>query len=255
MTNHSSIWPAGVPCWADITVTDLARSQAFYGDVFGWEFDASSPEFGGYTNAMVGGRAVAGMAPPMEGGDAQSAWVVYLASDDVAATHEAVIAAGGQPIMEPMEVGPFGYMGLWLDPAGSLFGGWQAKDHIGFEVTEVTGALAWTDLMSADMEKAQEFFAAVFGFTYEPMGEEYAMFSAPGRPDQPGGGIGAASADMTPGWNVCFWADDLEGTLAKVTEAGGAVLGEITDFEFGRFAPVSGPDGEVFVVYNPNRAE
>ncbi|WP_425308053.1 VOC family protein [Ammonicoccus fulvus] len=253
MTDHSTPWPNGIPCWADITVTDIDRSKQFYADVFGWEYGPSGPEFGGYTNAQVGGRTVAGMAPPMEGWEDQSAWVVYLATDDVAAAHEAVIAAGGKPIMEPMEVGPFGHMGLWLDPTGALFGGWQAKEHVGFAVTEVNGTVAWVDLMSADFEKAKEFYANAFGFTYEAMGEDYAMFRSPARPEEPGGGMGAAG-EGTPGWNVCFWADDLEGTLAKIGDAGGQVLGDIVDFEFGRFAPVAGPDGEVFVIYNPNRA-
>lgn len=253
MTDHSTPWPNGIPCWADITVTDPDRSKQFYGDVFGWEFGPTGPEYGGYTNATVNGRAVAAISPPMDGWNDQPAWVVYLATDDVAATHQAVVAAGGQPIMEPMEVAPFGHMCLWLDPAGSLFGGWQANDHVGFEVTDVNGAVAWTDLMSADFDKAQEFFARAFGFTYEPMGEAYAMFSSPSRPDVPGGGIGQVSEGATPGWNVCFWADDLEGTLVKISSAGGKVLGDIVDFEFGRFAPVAGPDGEFFVAYNPNQ--
>lgn len=33
--HHTGSWPAGTPCWIDITATDLKRSQEFYRRVFG----------------------------------------------------------------------------------------------------------------------------------------------------------------------------------------------------------------------------
>lgn len=249
MADHTSPWHAGEPCWADITVTDLERSKKFYSDVFGWEYAGGEPEYGGYTNATVGGRAVAALAPPMPGWDDQSAWTVYLGSNDMATTHEAVKAAGGRPIMEPMEVGSFGTMGLWLDPTGALFGAWQSGEHCGFAVVDEPGSVAWCDYMSTDFEKAKAFFADAFGFRYEPMGEGYALYTVPDQADRPAGGIGQAAEGMTPGWNVCFHVDRIEAALERIQQAGGKALGEPTDFEFGRFAPASGPDGEGFVVY------
>ena len=32
-------YPAGVPCWLDVEQTDTAATEAFYGDLFGWELD------------------------------------------------------------------------------------------------------------------------------------------------------------------------------------------------------------------------
>lgn len=251
MTNHTTAWDAGIPCWVDITVSDLARSQKFYSDIFGWEFSQTGPDFGGYSNAMLDGRTVAGMSPPMEGFDSSVAWVVYLATDDIARTDATATAAGGQQVFPPMEIGPFGHMGLWLDPTGSVFGAWQAKEHTGFQVTDEHGAVAWTDLMTTDFGDAKEFFTSVFGFTYLDMEPDYAMFSVPARPDQPAGGIGKAEEGTPSGWNVCFFVNGVEESLAAIETAGGKALGEATDFEFGRFAPASGPDGEVFVVYHP----
>ncbi|MDO5499174.1 MAG: VOC family protein [Propionibacteriaceae bacterium] len=249
MTDHTTTWPNGVPCWADLTVSDLERSKTFYADVFGWDYTGGEPEFGGYTNANVGGRTVAALAPPMPGWDDQSAWVIYLAADDIAATHEAVKAAGGQPIMEPMQVGPFGTMGLWLDPTGALFGAWQSDEHKGFAVIDEPGSVAWCDLMSADAAASQDFFAKAFGFSYQPMGEGYDLFTVPDRPEEPAGGMVQAAEGMTPGWNVCFLVEQIEAALERIEKAGGKVHGAPVDFEFGRFAPAAGPDGELFVVY------
>src|SRR6478735_4391347 len=48
MSIRTKPWPNGVPCWADLTVPDVAAAQAFYGAVLGWEFAPPNEEFGGY---------------------------------------------------------------------------------------------------------------------------------------------------------------------------------------------------------------
>lgn len=70
MTGHEGSWPAGTPCWVDITVPDIETSKRFYAALLGWRFDESAPEFGGYTNARLGGRAVAALSPPVPGEEA-----------------------------------------------------------------------------------------------------------------------------------------------------------------------------------------
>lgn len=249
MSEHTS-WPAGAPCWTDITVTDLARSQAFYSRLLGWEYTESTPEFGGYCNAMVNGKLVAGISPPMEGWEVITAWTLYLASDDIQKTHEAVLAAGGTATLEqPMEVGAFGWMGLWSDPTGAQFGGWQKNEHPGFQLFAETGAPAWCDLMSLDRTKAKQFFTDVFGFSYMPMDDgSYEIFSVPGR--EGAGGIGEGGSDFS-GWNVAFQVDDVDASAEVAAQAGGKALGDAMAFEFGRFAPVAGPDGEGFVLFSP----
>ncbi|GAA5004172.1 hypothetical protein GCM10025734_42230 [Kitasatospora paranensis] len=66
--------------------TDLEGAKAFYGDVLGWTFGESASEFGNYTQAYRDGKAVAAIVPPMPGEQGTSAWVLYLASPDAAAT-------------------------------------------------------------------------------------------------------------------------------------------------------------------------
>ena len=101
--------------------SDLDRTQAFY--VLGWTYTESQPEYGGYLNALVDGRTVAGLSPTMEGmEDAPHVWSVYLATDDIAADAAKAADAGAAALFEPMEVGPFGFMGMWNDPTGAAFG-------------------------------------------------------------------------------------------------------------------------------------
>ncbi len=89
MSLRASSWPAGVPCWADLSVPDVAAAQSFYSGVLGWSFGEADPAFGGYVIAEVKGAAAAGIGPlQMEG--QPSSWTLYFASDDAEKTQEAV---------------------------------------------------------------------------------------------------------------------------------------------------------------------
>src|SRR4051794_4349403 len=94
MTLRTEPWPAGVPCWADLTVPDLAAATAFYSAVVGWEFEAPDEEFGGYAIGTTRGSAAAGIGPQQQPGPA--VWTLYFASTDADATAKAVTEAGGQ---------------------------------------------------------------------------------------------------------------------------------------------------------------
>ena len=52
--------PDGTPTWIDLGIPDLERAMAFYGALFGWEFEVGPPEMMRYTQCLLGGRRVAG---------------------------------------------------------------------------------------------------------------------------------------------------------------------------------------------------
>lgn len=91
-------------------------------------------------------------------------WNLYLASSDIRATAGRIRDSGGQLIMEPMPVGPFGTMLMAADPGGAVFGVWQAGTHGGFEVTGVPGSYIWTEVYTRETERTDPFYEEVFGF-------------------------------------------------------------------------------------------
>lgn len=183
-----------------------------------------------------------------------SVWTVYLATDDLDATHEKALQGGASQVAAPMDLSPLGRMALWADPAGILVGAWESGTHTGFEATDEPGAPAWIDLTTPDDERARAFYADLFGYVYDemPSGGDigYAMFRVPGG-DRPAGGIGRHDPDgvWPPGWNVAIAVADVDASLPAVREAGGTVVEEASDFEFGRMATVRGPDGELFTLF------
>ena len=249
MSTHEGSWAPGTPCWVDISVPDLPRSQGFYSAVLGWEFTEGTEEFGGYTTALANGRSAAGMSPPMPGAEAAPTfWTVYLASADASATEAAITAAGGQVIAPTMTVGDLGAMGIYADPTGAVFGTWQSGAHTGYDIANEPGAVAWCEAALGDFDAGKSFYTAVFGYSYHDMsgpGMTYAMFSVPGG-DRPAGGLSGPGPDRPPSWSVTFEIADVDAAATRAEVNGGAILRAPFDFEFGRLALVSGPDGEPF---------
>ena len=104
MSERTSYAP-GTPCWVDLGTPDIEASEAFYGELFGWEIPElpNSARLGGYRRAKKNGKDVAGVAPLMQEGQ-PPAWSTYVSVADAAATLAAVGEAGGQVIVEPMDV-------------------------------------------------------------------------------------------------------------------------------------------------------
>jgi hypothetical protein len=246
MPTRNTPWPDGTPCWVDYGAADPAAAQAFYGPLLGWDWTESSPEYGGYVNALKGGSQVAGLGPLMEPG-APPSWTTYFAASDAAATAGRIRQAGGTVVVEPMEVGPMGTMVVARDPLGNQFGLWQAGTHTGCQVFNEPGSLVWNDAAVDDPAAAREFYSAVFGFTfteYEGMGG-YATFATDERPL---GGLGGVTPGAPKGWTTCFAVASTDETVAAVEAAGGKVTMAAHDTEFGRFAVVQDPWGAPFSV-------
>ncbi|MFF3013080.1 VOC family protein [Streptomyces sp. NPDC057939] len=250
----------GAPCWVDAMFTDVEGAKAFYADVLGWTFGESSSEYGNYTQAYSDGKAVAAVVPPMPGADAPSQWCLYFASPDAAATAEKIRAAGGELVMEPMQVGTFGTMLIAKEPSGAVFGVWQPGEHKGFEKMGEAGAYCWSEVFSRDVAKPDAFLPKVFPYEAEQMetgddpemaGMDFKVFSLGGR-NNPVLGRMAMGDDFPPEVpsyiQVYFAVPDCDEAVAKTKKHGGKLHFGPMDSPFGRFAAVGDPQGAAFAV-------
>ena len=86
MSHVTQNQPDGTPTWIDLGIPDLDRAMAFYGALFGWEFEVGLQEYGYYTICLLDGRRAAALAPNPDPAATEFWWNVYLATDDVDAT-------------------------------------------------------------------------------------------------------------------------------------------------------------------------
>ncbi|MFF2406272.1 VOC family protein [Streptomyces sp. NPDC058092] len=254
-----AVQPEGTPCWADAMFPDLDGAKSFYGDVLGWTFGESSTEFGNYTQAYAGGKAVAAVVPPMPGQEGQPAWCLYLASPDAAATAAKIRQNGGETLMDPMEVGGFGTMLLARDPSGVTFGVWQAGTHEGFEAQRVPGAYCWAEVFTREPEKSDAFFPAVFPYSVVKMEDEHVDFRMFNLGDKTVMGRMKMGdefpPEVPPYMNVYFTVPDCDAAVAKATERGAVLRFGPMTIPFGRFAALTDPQGAAFSVIDVNTTE
>jgi len=106
--------------YIEIPSTDIDASEAFYRGAFGWTFNAYGPEYLGIVTPD--GREAGGISMVGELTTAPDVMVVIF-SDDIDATHDAVVAAGGTIVRETFRF-PGGRRFHFADPSGNELAVW-----------------------------------------------------------------------------------------------------------------------------------
>ncbi|WP_404390815.1 VOC family protein [Humibacillus xanthopallidus] len=258
MPVHPDTFAPGTPCWADVLVDDLGAARQFYGGLFGWTFEDLPAEAGGYVMARKNGHVVAGaLARNPDDPGQVNAWTLYLATDDVDAVAARATAAGGVFFLGPLTVLDVGRIAVGADPAGAAYGLWQARQHTGADLVDEPGSLCWAETMSRNYDASRTFYADVFGFQLQEIGEGDFRYCVASLDDdgRPIGGIGeipaAAPAEVPSHWMVYFAVESCDDAARRVVELGGSVLQQPFDTPYGRMAVVAGPQGETFSIMRP----
>lgn len=238
------------PVWFDLSTSDLEAAKALYGALFGWTFMDSGAEMGHYTMAFLNGQPAAALAPKMPGQDqAPTTWTVYMGVADVDATATAIVANGGSMMVPPMDVPGNGRMAIALDPAGAVFGLWQAGPFPGARVEGEPGAMCWAEVASRDPNNAA-FYEAVFGLSahlMEGAGHQYWTLHQAGLQDAVAGVMlmeGDNWGSIPSHWLPYFAVANLA-TANEVWKAhGGTIL----------HGPIPSPYGNIMIAQDPQGA-
>jgi uncharacterized protein len=249
-------WPNGTPCWTDLMVTDTAAARQFYSGLFGWDIQDGPPEAGGYLMCLLNGRPVTAISPKPPENPFPNVWATYLASDDVDNSVIRAKEAGGQIMMEPMDVMTAGRVAFGMDPTGAPYGIWQAGDHVGFRIFNEPGTVIWNELMTRDFEGAKRFYGEVFGYAYDAVEGGFAYSAIQRAGDHKVvGGMGELHAstpsEVSAAWATYFMVEDCDASTARALELGARIGREPFDTPFGRMASLTGAQGEGFSLVQP----
>lgn len=249
--------PLGAPCWIDLFSTDTDKAKQFYGELFGWTFEDSVPEFGGYINFSKDGVLVAGCMVNDGTSGSPDGWNTYLAVADAKEAVESASDHGATIYLQPMQVMDLGSMAMMADPGGAAIGVWQPGTHKGFGVLAELGSPAWFELHSRDYDEVLAFYRDVFGWetsvTSDTPEFRYTTLNGDG-PDPLAGvmdGTGFLPDGVPSSWQIYFLVADTDAAVARVVELGGAVTDAPQDSPFGRLAAVTDPTGAAFKLISP----
>jgi predicted enzyme related to lactoylglutathione lyase len=237
----------GVPSWVDLGTSDIPKAIEFYSGLFGWQIEQGPPEAGGYSMCLLRGKPVAGLGPQMNPG--RPYWTTYVTVDSADETLGKAKAAGGNVLMDGMDVMEFGRMGIIQDPAGAVISLWEPRAHHGASIVNETNTYCWSELVTTDVEASKKFYGDVFGwgeqthegempYTEWKIGERSVGGMMPKPPMMP--------AEVPPHWGVYFAVDGTEAAVEKVRQLGGELVVGPMESPPGPFAVVSDPQGAVF---------
>ena len=259
-----------MPCWIDTNQPDPEAAVAFYGGLFGWEFDDVTPPGAPlrYFLASLRDGAVAGVASQPEGTQRAVAWDTYVWVADADETAAKVRAEGGSVLSEPADVGDTGRTALCADAEGAAFCLWEAGEHRGAAIVNEPGSLNFNNLNTRDRDRASAFYGAVFGWEVLDIGGGYAWalpgygdfleqrnpgmragmaeMSAPERFEEVVASVAPISDDTPAHWGVTFGVDDADAIAARATELGGRVIAAPVDAPWVRMTVIADPQGATF---------
>ncbi|MFI0982799.1 VOC family protein [Streptomyces sp. NPDC021093] len=257
MTEVAARHMPGTPCWVSLMVHQLTSTQEFYGALFGWEFRPGPQQLGPYVRALLDGHEVAGIGQLPADRHLPTAWTPYLASDDAGATAQAVTCSGGTVAVGPLDAGDAGRMALASDPAGAVFGIWQAAAHPGAAVAGAPGTPVWNELVTRETASIVKFYQAVFGYDAEAVVSadfDFTTLLVDKKPVASLHGVGhALPRDRGAHWMTYFEVEDADEAALLVSDLGGHVVQQPRDGATGRLAVVSDPEGAVFTVVRSDR--
>jgi predicted enzyme related to lactoylglutathione lyase len=116
------------------------------------------------------------------------------------------------------------------------------------------GSITWHDLTVADAGAVRDFYAAVVGWSPEPIAmgdyDDYVMKSDEG--DAVGVCHARGSNSGLPAqWLLYITVEDLDHSLAECERLGGRALTPIRSYGGGRYSIIEDPAGAVCALYQP----
>lgn len=242
----------GTFSWADLSTSDAGGAKAFYGELFGWEFeDGDMPGGGVYTMCRVEGDDVAAIVQQDERPGHWNNYVTVASADETA---EKAKNLGARVFEEPFDVMDAGRMAVFADPGGAVLCAWEPRGHIGAGRVNDVGCMGWNELQTRDPGAATAFYSELFGWKAEPMEQDgkTVYVTIKNRADWMNGGmmpLDERHNDAPSYWLTYFIVSSCDGAAAKAKELGGAVLAGPMEPGMGRIAVLQDPQGAVFAVF------
>ena len=233
--------------WFDMATPAIAAQQTFYGDVFGWSFDAPMRTEDGYVLIENQGRAIAGMFSyePPDGEQDGATWIALMSVPDPDQAAGVVESNGGSVELRAADVAGRGRHALFRDPAGAIFGVLRSDSGDPPDEEVDIGGIIWVDLFARDIEAMERFYLALAPYDVEDreITEELTrkIFSAHGMPRA--GIVPVDEEANRSAWVPYVRVDDVAATLEKVVAGGGFAIVQPNEELYG---------GNVAVFVDPN---
>lgn len=252
--------PKGKFAWYELMTSDTEAAGRFYSSVAGWTPKPVPGGGGGefpYTTFNLGEVGMAGMINI----PGHTAWIGYIAVDDVDAHIEKIVAAGGTLWKPATDIPGMLRFAVLSDPQGAAFVAFTPNPAMPTPQRPqppAPGTIAWHELYTTDLEAGYSFYNQLFGWTkltdmdMGPMGA-YRIFDQGDHKQMGDGGMMSKPPQVPVScWIFYISVDSIKAAIARVEAGGGKVLNGPTQVPGGGWI-IQGqdPQGAVFALVGP----
>lgn len=248
--------------WYELSTTDVAGAQRFYGDVIGWTTERFPGPEPPYWVVKAGDDGIGGMMsvpdepdPPVR----SPHWVGYVAVDDVDAIVAQATALGGTTCLAPHDIPTVGRIAVFADPEGAVIavikpeGAERPREDRPDPVGPRPGHVVWHELLTTDPDGALGFYGKLFGWSETqalPMPQgTYRIYGVAGRDL---GGVFTPPDGYPRPPHFLYYAHvaDLDAATERVKRGGGEVwMGPMPIPSGERIVQCADPQGAVFALH------
>ena len=239
--------------WYDLVTLNPDQAKAFYGPLFGWEFETVDDK-GLYTVVSHDGRPIAGMIDTRaaeRAGDSHPQWLSFMSVDDVDAASVQLASAGGLVDIEAFDLPNRGRVATVFDNRRALLGLVASSSGDPPRAEPVIDRWLWTELWSDDVAASSGFYEGFVDYDATEVdlsGEaKYTVFWKDGR--RLSGMVEIPDDQIKPNWLPYVAVEDPAAVEARVVELGGRVLVSAEAASGGRAAILADPAGAAFGVH------
>lgn len=222
--------PEGKFAWYELMTSDTAAAGRFYSDLVGWTTQEMPADDGpAYTTFNIGNVGMAGMLH-LTG---HTAWIGYIAVNDVDAHVEKIVEAGGKLWKPATDVPGVLRFAVMSDPQGAAFVVFTPNPSMPSPqrpAPPATGTIGWHELYTTDLDSGFEFYATLFGWTKAgemdmgPMGV-YRIFDQGEHKEMGDGGMMVKPPRIPVScWTFYFIVDSISAAIKKVESGGGRIV-------------------------------
>ena len=221
--------PKGKFGWYELMTSDTKAAGKFYSDVVGWTTaEVSAADGSSYTTFNIGSAGIAGMLHI----PGHTAWVGYIAVDDVDAHIEKIVEAGGKLLRPAVDVPGMLRFAVMSDPQGAAIVVFTPNPAMPSPVRPApptAGTIGWHELYTTDLEGGFAFYNKLFGWTkvsdmdMGPMGI-YRVFDEGDNKQMGDGGMMTKAPNVLVSWSFYFCVDAIGAAIERVKAGGGKVI-------------------------------
>jgi predicted enzyme related to lactoylglutathione lyase len=230
-------------CRYDLRTTDVEAARAFYTEVLGLEFGASSPE-------EPSPLAVWPLHEQARARGAPAHWLGHIGVADVDAMAGALAARGSERFGPTLRSADGTAFAMVRDPFGAVLAVRATTEK------PRRPPVAWHQLHTRDLEGSWAAYSELFGWIHtetldvpDPPGG-YRLFAWEGSGKTVGGmGNTARSPGVHAHWLFCFPVPDLDACAVDVRARGGTVGSPVVLPNGDRLVPCEDPQGAAFGLY------